>query len=118
MRHGRAEAVSDETSGCDGAALSGPSQPGVTYHGRMGLAGSERIHSMQLVIGALARLVGGWLALCGLMTLIAIGMKLFGDLAWPTLGIWLLIDVGLLALRWGLLWLGRRLQPGGRPKPS
>ena len=52
------------------------------------------------------------------MTLIAIGMKLFGDLAWPTLGIWLLIDVGLLAFRWGLLWLGRRLQPGGRPKPS
>jgi hypothetical protein len=61
------------------------------------------------VLRVLGRLVGGWLALCVFFTLVAIGLKLFSDLPWTTLGVWLLLDLGLLALRWLLLRLAVRL---------
>jgi len=63
------------------------------------------------VLVVLARLVAGWFLLCAVLTVIAIGLKLFGDLAWSTLGIWIGIDAALLAARWCLARLARRLKP-------
>ena len=71
---------------------------------------------MAAVLRVLSRLVGGWLALCVLFTLIAVGLKLFDDLPWSTLGVWLLIDLGLLALRSVLLLLARRLDSRAQPR--
>jgi hypothetical protein len=71
---------------------------------------------MAAVPRVLSRLIGGWLALCVLLTLIAGGLKLFGDLPWSTLGVWLLVDLGLLALRSVLLLVARRLDARAQPR--